>query len=100
MNAAKAMSCLDSRREVRLLRGQRVLNRALCLLDALLRVPLSLLDRCGFRFNDEPDALESLATIANNVIHLGATLDRAADELGLPRCDGGPFAVCGAGGAR
>lgn len=92
LNAAKAMSPLNPRRKERVVAGQRVLTRALCLLDALLRVPLSLLDRCGFRFNDEPSAFDSLATIADNVIHLGVVLDRAACEVGLPLYDGGPFA--------
>lgn len=99
MSTAKAMSpFLRTQGRMAVLRNGRAhLDILLLLLDTLMRVPLCLLD-AGELGRNEP-ASETLYYAVHNTIAFGMTLDRAADELGLPRYDGGPFALCDAGGA-
>lgn len=91
--AASALSLLgtteDRCEEVR--HGQRLLGNALRVLDACSRLPRRFLRAPG------PwkgmSVREVLVGTVRYAVKLAASLDRAARELGLPLCDGGPFAV-------
>lgn len=71
--------------------GQRLLGRALYLIDACTHLPARWLRLPGLRGRET--VLSWLQDLVHHLWVLSATLDRAAVELGLPIFDGGPFAV-------